>query len=152
MACLAAIDEKEIAFTKVRSPFLLQRMLARFVHRTWNFAGSGLGRSASAERAEQKERAAEGCFMAQTVPFDFFIGAKKVEGERNFKATFLVARWKAGEPIWAVCPLSSSPDLCQVHTLQKTIQNLIRDGMHNKQARRTNTRENDELGSPRYIN
>ena len=77
MACLAAIDEKEIAFTKVRSPFLLQRMLARFVHRTWNFAGSGLGRSASAERAEQKERTAEGCFMAQTVPFDFFIGAKK---------------------------------------------------------------------------
>ena len=78
MACLAAIDEKEIAFTKVRSPFLLQRMLARFVHRTWNFAGSGLGRSASLECAEQKERTAEGCFMAQTaVPFDFFIGAKK---------------------------------------------------------------------------
>ena len=77
-----------------------------------------------------------------------------MEGERNFKATFLVARWKAGagEPIWAVCPLSSSPDLCQVHTLQNTIQNLIRDGMHNKQARRTNTPENDELGSPRYIN
>ena len=71
-----------------------------------------------------------------------------MEGGRNFKATFLVARWKAGEPIWAVCPLSSSP----VHTLQNTIQNLIRDGMHNKQARQTNTRENDELGSPRYIN
>ena len=80
MACLAAIDEKEIAFTKVRSPFLLQRMLARFVQRTWNFAGSKLGRSASAERAEEEEqRTAEGCFMAQAaaVPFDFFIGAKK---------------------------------------------------------------------------